>query len=248
MEVSLARAGLGRCSTSHTCTSSRAAVPQLRAAVHLLRAAATSDTASSPHSLPPAANHQCAYLPAALLLLLLPAARPLLHALLLQGVAHGYGVELDRVKVAKAEAFCRGVLEELSQRGMFAGSSSGKAAAAAAAVGVKGADAGTAADDQGNQQQQQQEQECTPEESVGSQPCSEPANQAAASIDASNQASTAAATDGSTAAAAAGAGGAAGSGSSKATAKGSRAKGLLQQPHSRPIITCASIEQVREMK
>ncbi|WIA23123.1 hypothetical protein OEZ85_001460 [Tetradesmus obliquus] len=43
--------------------------------------------------------------------------------------------------------------------------------------------------------------------------------------------------------------GAAGSsGSSKATAKGSRAKGLLQQPHSRPIITCASIEQIASLE
>jgi hypothetical protein len=36
-----------------------------------------------------------------------PTRRPLLHALLVHGVAGGVGVELDAVKVAKAEAFCR---------------------------------------------------------------------------------------------------------------------------------------------
>jgi hypothetical protein len=33
--------------------------------------------------------------------------RPLLHALLLHGIAAGYGVELDSVKVSKAAAFCK---------------------------------------------------------------------------------------------------------------------------------------------
>jgi hypothetical protein len=177
-----------------------------------------------------------------------PACRPLLHALLLQGVAHGYGVELDRVKVAKAEAFCRGVLEELSQRGMFTdGSSSSEVAAAstngAAAVKQKQLQgtashtdvAGSAAEDQCKQQQVQEKvQEQTQEESVGSQPCSEPLSQAELSMDASSQASTAAAADST----------AAGAGSSKAPCKGSKSKLLLQQPQSSPIITCASIEQV----
>jgi ribosomal protein L12E/L44/L45/RPP1/RPP2 len=183
----------------------------------------------------------------------LPAARPLLHALLLQGVAHGYGVELDRVKVAKAEAFCKGVLEELLQRGAFAGTDT--AAAAAAGKGdacskegsSKGADVSGAAVDQ---------QQQTPEESVGSQPCGSDAATGYAdslSVDASSsQASEAAAASGTTAAAAAShsgvavaAGGAAAAGGSgKASCKSSKGKGLLQPPQSSPIITCASIEQV----
>jgi hypothetical protein len=168
-------------------------------------------------------------------LLLPPAARPLLHALLLQGVAHGYGVELDRVKVAKAEAFCKGVLEELSQRGMFAG---GGEAAAAAAEKQKVLLQETAAPDVDGSAAEDQHKQQTHEESVNPQPCSGVSQHTALSNGASSQASTAA--DGVKAAA-----GDAAARSGKGSGKSSRSKVLLQQPQSSPIITCASIEQVR---
>jgi hypothetical protein len=185
----------------------------------------------------------------------LSAARPLLHALLLQGVAHGYGVELDRVKVAKAEAFCRGVLEELSQRGAFACDDTAAAAGNGDVCSKEGSSKG--ADVSGAAADQQQQQQQTLGESVGSQPCGSEAAVGHAdslSIDASSsQASDAAtaAASGTAAAAAASHSGAiavaaGGSGSGKVSScKGAKVKGLLQQPQSSPIITCASIEQVR---
>jgi hypothetical protein len=186
------------------------------------------------------------------------------------GVAHGYGVELDRVKVAKAEAFCRGALEELSQRGAFTSSGTAAALSSTAAAAVeqppaakqlpgkesgssRGADVAKAAVDQLQQQQEQQ----TPEESVGSQPSGSDVTTGHAdvlSVDASSSqasdavaaaASGTAAGAGAAAAACGGAAAAAGGGdSSKGSCKGSRGKGQLQQPQSSPIITCASIEQV----
>jgi hypothetical protein len=73
--------------------------------------------------------------------------------LLLHGPAHGYGVELDRVKVAKAEAFCRGVIDELASRGVLHSSNnnSGKEAtkgpaAVTADIGAGGVTAAAAAE------------------------------------------------------------------------------------------------------
>lgn len=44
--------------------------------------------------------------------------RPLLHAALRYGLSGAYGVELDPVKVSKAEAFIAHVLRELTLRGI----------------------------------------------------------------------------------------------------------------------------------
>ncbi|PSC68631.1 hypothetical protein C2E20_7797 [Micractinium conductrix] len=46
--------------------------------------------------------------------------RPLMHALLVPGVAGGRGIEIDRIKVDKAEAFLRQAAGELERRGVAA--------------------------------------------------------------------------------------------------------------------------------
>lgn len=51
--------------------------------------------------------------------LALPLRRPLLHALVSSGVAHAWGVELDRIKCDKAAAFGRHVVAILASRGML---------------------------------------------------------------------------------------------------------------------------------
>jgi hypothetical protein len=168
--------------------------------------------------------------------------RPLLHALTLHGIAHGYGVELDRVKVAKAEAFCKGVIDELALRGVLTNSSSankdscavGAAAKAAAGAGGEVQEAGSQGSDVSNVSDATQvlvdcaSQTGPPEPAAAAAASSKKADQAAGAEKAARSPPAAAA-----AAAVSG---------KKA---GAKLKGeALLWPASRPIITCAAVEQV----
>ena len=174
---------------------------------------------------------------------------------MLHGIAHVYGVELDSVKVAKAEAFCKGVINELALRGVLTNSSSsnnssakdsssaadaaGKAAAAATAraeggttqAGSQGSDVSNVSDDT------QVVLDCA------SQTDRPPKPAAAAAGKQADQPTGAAAAAGAQKAAQPPAAAAAAAVSGKKAAAKLKGEALLW-PASRPIITCAAVEQV----
>eukprot|EP00878_Enallax_costatus_P034559 GHUV01038326.1.p1 GENE.GHUV01038326.1~~GHUV01038326.1.p1 ORF type:complete len:203 (+),score=77.10 GHUV01038326.1:130-738(+) len=155
--------------------------------------------------------------------------RPLLHALLLHNIAHAYGVELDRVKVAKADAFCKGVVEELSNRGVISNQQQQGTDARNTAASQQ-QQLRTAAGDSSNGRRVS----ATTTAGIdtgggGSSRRSIPADSAAGSCDQSTAAAT---------------GAGCGGGAKGRKGCSSKAKGSLKPPHSTPIITCASIEQV----
>ncbi|KAF8056137.1 hypothetical protein HT031_006488 [Scenedesmus sp. PABB004] len=182
--------------------------------------------------------------------------RPLLHALLLHGVAAGYGVELDGVKVSKARAFCGGVVDELHGRGalLLAGAAGTDAGALPGAGGEAARDVAAGGSDQARRGG------AAALESVGSEPASDaPASDAPATDAPASEAPASDAPDGSeasqgdsrsaaSAGSAAGGGGADARAAAAAAARRKAAKGQLLAPQSLPLFTCASIEQVASLE
>lgn len=169
---------------------------------------------------------------------------------MLHGIAYGYGVELDSVKVAKAEAFCKGVIDELALRGVLTNSSSNNSAKDSSAVDAAGtAAAAAAAGAEGETPQAGSQGSDVSNVSDDTQVVLDCASQTGPPEPAAAAAGKQADQPTGAAAASAGAQKAAPPPAAAAAANGKKAAAKLKGeallwPASRPIITCAAVEQV----